>query len=393
MINNLYIDAGSVSLNKYKEQLCGDNVEIVREKDDMVVAVLADGLGSGVKANILSILTSKIVSTMIANDINIYTCIKTIASILPICSVRKIAYSTFSAVKISNNEIAEIIEFDNPQVIVLRNGKYFPLDRTSTKIEDKIIYTSKFRLELNDTIILISDGVVYAGVGFDLNFGWQRDDVIKYIENKYSSTFTAKTIASIITDKCNELYENTPGDDTTCCVLKVLEKKSVNILIGPPINKEDDEKMARLFFAKGGKHIVCGGTTAAIASRYLHAPIDNNIDLKQLTKDVPPISHIEGVDLVTEGVVTINKVLFYINDYLKNNEYYYYWIGSDDGASQITRLLIEDATDINFYVGKAINPAHQNPDLKIDFSIKMKLIEELTKGLERIGKKTTVSYF
>lgn len=393
MINNLYVDVSSKSINKDHEQLCGDHVDIVRPSEDLTVAVLADGLGSGVKANILSILTSKILSTMLANGISIYKCLNTVSSILPVCKERKIAYSTFSALKITNNEYMEIIEYDNPQAIFLRDGKYYPLDRTLTKVEGKTIYTSNIRLKVGDTLIFISDGAIHAGIGLNYDFGWQRDNLIKYVEDNYNSSLTAKTIASMICDKSNELYGMHPGDDSTACVVKVIARKSVNLLIGPPANKDDDRKMMNLFFTKQGKHIICGGTTSTIASRYLGKPIDSAIDIKKLGNEIPPIAYLEGVDLITEGIITINKVLFYLKDYLDKNECYQYWINNDDGASQITRLLIEDSTDINFYVGKAINPAHQNPDLNIDFSIKMKLIEEVTKQLEMIGKKVVISYF
>ncbi len=109
--------------------------------------------------------------------------------------------------------------------------------------------------------------------------------------------------------------------------------------------------------------------------------------------DVPPIAKIEGVDLVTEGVITVNKVLEYAKDYLGENKHYEHWSFKRDGASLICRLLFEEATDINFYVGRAVNPAHQNPDLPINFNIKMNLVEELSKCLKKMGKKIKVSYF
>ena len=101
----------------------------------------------------------------------------------------------------------------------------------------------------------------------------------------------------------------------------------------------------------------------------------------------------EGVDLVTEGVITVNKVLAYARDYLAGNREYEKWSLGRDGASQISRLLFEEATDINFFVGRAINPAHQNPDLPINFNIKMNLVEDLSKCLRQMGKRIKVIYF
>ena len=393
MINDLAISSGYVSYNKYKEELCGDRVEIIKPNDDLVVMVLADGLGSGVKANILSTLTSKTLATLLANNVPTSECVRTLANILPICKVRGVAYSTFTGIKIVGNEIAEIIEYDNPKVIILRNGKEVLLDRISNKIDGKKIYTSTFRIQLGDILIAMSDGAIHAGIGSCLNFGWERENIVKYIESKYIKSLSAKNVSSIIANKCNELYENMPGDDTTISTIKVIKRTSVNLVIGPPEQKGDDRKMMNLFFSKSGHHIVCGGTTAGIVSRYLNKPVNTELNLKELDKEIPPISSIEGVDLVTEGVITINTVLKNCDDYLADNLRYSHWTQGNDGASLLTRILIEEATDICFFVGKAVNPAHQNPDLKIGFNIKMKLVEAISKDLEKMGKKIVVSYF
>ena len=165
----------------------------------------------------------------------------------------------------------------------------------------------------------------------------------------------------------------------------------MNLLFGPPSNRDDCDKMMSLFFSKEGKHIVCGGTTSTIASKYLGKPLKPKLEF--IDKDIPPIAELEGVDLVTEGVITVNKVVEYAKDYLGENALYENWSLKRDGAALISRLLFEEATDINFYVGRAVNPAHQNPDLPINFNIKMNLVEELSKCLKQMGKHIKVSYF
>jgi hypothetical protein len=165
----------------------------------------------------------------------------------------------------------------------------------------------------------------------------------------------------------------------------------MNILFGPPSNRDDCDRMMSLFFSKEGKHIICGGTTSSIAAKWLRKPLRPSLNFER--SDVPPTAELEGVDLVTEGVITVNKVVEYANDYIQNNESYEEWGYSNDGASLISRLLFEEATDINFYVGKAVNPAHQNPDLPINFNIKMNLVQELSKALKLMGKRIKVSYF
>ena len=165
----------------------------------------------------------------------------------------------------------------------------------------------------------------------------------------------------------------------------------MNLLFGPPSNRDDCDRMMSLFFSKEGKHIVCGGTTSSIVAKYLKKPLRTSLNYEQ--SDIPPIAEIEGVDLVTEGVITINRVLTYAKDYLADNEKYTQWSCKRDGASLICRLLFEEATDINFFVGRAVNPAHQNPDLPINFNIKMNLAAELSDCLKKMGKKVKLSYF
>lgn len=390
-MSRLCTDIGYHSLYKYGEELCGDHIEVVEQQENTSVIVLADGLGSGVKANILSTLTSKIISTMMANQLSIEECVSTIASTLPVCQVRKVAYSTFTIIRIVNYEYAEIYQYDNPHLIFIRDGQSMDYLESSLEIDGKTIYKSKIDLKENDTFVMFSDGVIHAGVGEHLNFGWLRENVIDFMNVIYDNAYSAKTLATLLTDKCNSLYGNHPGDDTTVCVVKIRQRQPMNLLIGPAKNPEDDEKMLSLFFSKEGKHIVCGGTTSTIVSRYLDKPV--MMDSEYIDKDVPPTSSIEGVDLVTEGVLTINKVLEYAKSYLNNNDKYYDWSYKRDGASMISRYLFEEATDIHFFVGRAMNPAHQNPELPINFNIKMHLIDELATCLQKMGKRVKVNYF
>ncbi len=390
-MNNLCADIGFRGLNKYQEELSGDNVEIVWQNENSMVIVLADGLGSGVKANILSKLTAKIISTMMAENLAISDCVETIAATLPVCSEREVAYSTFTIIHIVENEYAEIIQYDNPHVILLRKGKNFEIPTTLMEIGGKQIYHSKIDLVEDDIFIMMSDGAIHAGVGKTLNFGWERKDIISYMETFAEVGFTAKTLTTILLDECLKLYGGCPGDDTTICTIKIRKREPMNLLLGPPVDPDDANKMMSLFFSKKGKHIVCGGTTSKIAANYLKKELVPLLEF--FDEKIPPIAKIDGVDLVTEGVITINRVLEYAKDYIDKNEMYAKWSTGQDGASKICRLLFEEATDINFYVGKAINPAHQNPDLPITFNIKMHLVEGLADCLKSMGKRIKVSYF
>lgn len=390
-MNDLCADIGYKSVNHCGEQLCGDHVDIVEQGNSSTVIVLADGLGSGVKASILSTLTSKIISTMMAEGLPLEECVDTIAATLPVCSVRGVAYSTFTIIHIIENDTAELIQYDNPHIIFIRDEHVYDYPKTETNIDGKKIYRSSIKLQENDILVAMSDGCPHAGIGTAYNFGWKRDDIAAFMESLAPLGFTAKTLSTMLVDECDKLYGHEPGDDATACVVRVRKRVPMNILFGPPSNRDDCNRMMSLFFSKEGKHIICGGTTSSIASKYLRKPIKASLKFER--SDVPPIAEIEGVDLVTEGVITVNKVVEYAKDYIDKNELYEHWGYKNDGASLISRLLFEEATDINFFVGKAVNPAHQNPDLPINFNIKMNLVEELSKCLRQMGKHIKVSYF
>lgn len=390
-MNNLCADIGWKSINHEGEQLCGDHIDIVEQNENSTVIVLADGLGSGVKASILSTLTSKIISTMMSEGLPLEECVSTIAATLPICSSRGVAYSTFTIIHLIDNVSAEIIQYDNPHVIMIRDYEVHDYDKSELNIGGKKIYKSTIKLQENDIFVAMSDGCPHAGIGTAFNFGWKRDDIADFMASIATAEYTAKTLSTMLVDECNKLYGYHPGDDATACVVKIRRRKPMNILFGPPRNRDDCDRMMSLFFSKEGKHIICGGTTSSIAAKYLGKPVRASLNFER--SDVPPIAEIEGVDLVTEGVITINKVIEYAKDALDKNEKYEQWGFNRDGASLICRLLFEEATDINFYVGRAVNPAHQNPDLPINFNIKMNLVEELSSCLKQMGKHIKVSYF
>ena len=390
-MNDLCADIGYKSINHFGEQLCGDHVDIVEPGDNSTVVVLSDGLGSGVKASILSTLTSKIISTMLSEGLSLEECVETIAATLPVCSVRGVAYSTFTIIHLKNNQSAELIQYDNPHAIIIRDEQVWDYPKTEMNIGGKKIYKSVIKLQENDIFVAMSDGCPHAGIGITYNFGWKRENIAEFMQTLSHAGYTAKTLSTMLVDECDKLYGFQPGDDATACVVRIRKREPMNMLFGPPSNRDDADRMMSLFFSKEGKHIICGGTTSSIAAKFLRKPLRASLNFEM--GDIPPIAEIEGVDLVTEGVITVNKVLEYAKDYLGENKYYSHWSYKRDGASLICRLLFEEATDINFYVGRAVNPAHQNPDLPINFNINMNLVEELSACLKKMGKRIKVSYF
>ena len=384
----LFLETGYTSLNKVGEELCGDNVDITTNKE-YTTLVLADGLGSGVKANILSTLTSKILCTMVSNDIEIEECIETIIQSLPVCKVRGLAYSTFSIIHINNEGKGYLFEFDNPQAIYFHDKKCMDFERVELNILGKKVYKSELNLIPSDVILVMSDGTIHAGIGMILNLGWQRKEIMEYLDGTITSNMSARCIANLLASACNDLYLDKPGDDTTVAAVRLREELKVNIMVGPPVDKEKDDLYIGEFMKKEGRHIVCGGTSSQLVAKFLGEELHTSLDFSD--KDVPPIAYINGVDLVTEGVITIRKLLSLSEKYVDVKDVSPKHYEKSDGASRLAQMLFEDATEVNFFVGQSVNVAHQG--LPIDTTMKLKLVESLSENLKRMGKNVTVKYF
>ena len=386
------VDISWKSLNKHGEELCGDKVEVLKTEDSDIV-ILADGMGSGVKANILATLTSKILGNMFLEGADIESCVETVAKTLPVCKERQVAYATFSILQIFHNGEAYLVEYDNPECVFVRDRKLIRYPYKERMIEGKKIREYRFKVQLNDCFVLMSDGVIYAGVGELLNFGWQWEDMAAYTLKCTKETLSASRLTAMLSQACFELYGEKPGDDTTIAVARVIPRRVVNIFTGPPLKKEDDEKLVHEFMEKEGKKVVCGGTTANIAARVLKKEIVTSIDYAD--PNVPPTAVIEGLDLVTEGVLTIGKALKLLRRYERDefDEEFFDELDAPNGASRLARLLIEECTDLNLFVGKAMNTAHENSDLPFDLSIRMNLVGQLKECVENLGKTVQIKYY
>lgn len=389
------VDAAYKSLNKVSEILCGDKVEILHT-DDSNIMILADGMGSGVKANILATMTSKILGTMVLNGASLEECVETIVETLPVCQVRQVAYSTFSILQVFNSKEAYLVEFDNPGCIFIRDGRLVPIPQNTRVIRDKTINEYRFQVKKGDALILLSDGAIHAGVGRLLNFGWLWEDIAAYAVKQYALTISAGRLASVLSRACDELYQYRPGDDTTVAVMRITEKKQVHLMTGPPRIPEEDRKMVTDFLQGGDsvKRIVCGGTSANIVSRITGKPLSVSLDYED--PELPPIAYIDGIDLVTEGVLTLNRVIKLLKQYLQNEsvtEEFFLELDKPNGGSMVAKAIIEECTQLNLYVGKAINSAYQNPGLPFDLGIRQNLVEQLKHTAEEMGKSVTVTYY
>ena len=389
---SVHIDVAWKSLNKKGEELCGDKVVTVRTADS-TIAVLADGLGSGVKANILATLTSTICATMVREGASVADVVSTIVNTLPVCSVRKVAYATFSILEIKDSGEGYLAEFDNPFCIYIRDGQRMEFKCEYNEYSGKGVYETRFQALPGDVITIVSDGVIYAGVGESLNFGWTWEHVVKWLLNATALDMSAPRLAAALSDTVNDLYMKKPGDDSTVLVAEVTPHRVVNMLAGPPKEKADDERMVRDYMRSQGKKVICGGTSANIVARVLNRKIRTSLTYSD--PSIPPIGFIEGVDLVTEGVLTLTRTLDILQEYCEKDadSYYFHRIDEENGAAMLARLLLEACTHLKLFIGTAINPAHQNPNLPADLSIKLKLIDRLAELMVRLGKRVDKTFY
>lgn len=382
-----FIDINYKSINKYTEELCGDKVEYIYD-DDGIIIVLSDGLGSGVKANILATMTTKIAVTMLKEGASIDDTIETIINTLPECKVRKLAYSTFTIIKIDKNNNAYIAEYDNPPYFYYSSKRIIPIEKKERIIGNKKIYESNIQLEMGDTICIVSDGAIHAGIGQMLNLGWSWDEINEYLKELNNVNRSSQLINGNFIGVCNNLYNNKPGDDTTIMTLKVRKPEIIDIFIGPPANRDNDVFLSKIMRNSKNIKIICGGTTALIAERELNSSLE--VDMDSMKKDIPPIAYMEGFDLITEGVLTLGKTLENIKNLNNSNCENVIDSNDYDGCTLLTKLLTDVGTHINFYLGSAVNPAHQNPNFPLDFNIKKNIIDSLVNELKKAGKKIDV---
>jgi hypothetical protein len=381
-----FLETGLASVSKHDEKLCGDFCKIF-ENNEKKVFVLSDGLGSGVKANILSTLTTTILGTMLSRGISLDECINTVATTLPICRTRRLAYSTFTVLQIEHS-MAYLVQYSNPAIIMLRNGKNLNYHQDIHFIGEKEIHESHISIVTGDILVLMSDGITNAGIGKLASEGWRREDLVAFLERLDTAQMSAAHIAARIVNGCLTLSENSLDDDTTVLVIKLRERRVVNMFVGPPENKEDDNKVLKSFFAKEGIRVVCGGSTAHTVSKYQGKPFAVIADSE--TDEIPAMGRIENVDYVTEGVITLKKVLEICHTYLENPLSLIDFCNKKDAASVLALLLIETATDINIYFGMAENDAHAGTEF--DFQVKLSLIKQLEDCLNRMNKYVKISF-
>ena len=383
----IYYDTHERSLNHHGEELCGDQVKVVRTAEKTLV-VVSDGLGSGVKANILARLTTEILVTMLRERVALKDVLETVVATLPTCKVRQIAYAAFVVVEIENaTGTFRVINFDCPPPFLVRAGRLLRIEPRVETILGRDLKLSEGTLERGDFLAVISDGVMYAGMGVSMNFGWGWEQIGAFLEQVAKSRpSSAEAVVRKLMDKTGALYGGQPGDDATCVGILARSPNRLMVFTGPPVDKgRDAECVDRLMSFKGRK-VVCGGTTGNMVAEHLGEVVD--LDLTTLREDVPPIGSLPDIDLMTEGILTLAKTL----RLLKESQGLLARVSYDrNGAALLTRELLR-ADSIFFLAGEQMNPFYHNPLLPRNISIRHNLIEQIVEVLRGCHKSVEVEW-
>lgn len=382
MSQPLFIESGGANICKHGEILCGDSLSVAPMGGGKLM-VLSDGLGSGVKANILATLTTRIATRLMERGLPLEEVVETLTDTLPECKVRKIAYSTFTLLKVKEDGRVYLAEFDNPPTFFLKRGYISELKYRDRMIGSRKIREAHVHAEAGDWLVTVSDGEIHAGIGGLLNLGWDWEKIAKFLETQVYEDVSAQKVAQILVDQATQLYEGKPGDDTTVGVLKIRPKRFACFMIGPPVKRDDDMVVVDRFMKLPGRKIVSGGTTAGILAKFLER--DVVVDLSTMTNKIPPTGKLEGVDLVTEGVHTVNATLEILGKVQDIDAL----TGMRDGASLLAREFLF-ADSVSIFLGQAINPAHLNPNLPQEMGFKSRSVQAIASLLRERGKEVIV---
>ncbi len=396
-MNDIFIDVDYYQIYKHDQKIGGDVFLLSKNPErHQIVATLSDGLGSGVKANVLASLTAHMAHKLSFSGMDLNNSAKIIMNTLPVCKERKISYSTFTIADIHFPSMKDIqvslVEYDNPSALRFHESEEIAWDRENIDLKrpgafkQEIVKRSSFPMGYGDRLIMFSDGVTQSGMGSALPLGWRLSGVRAFAKEQIAKDpdIASHDLAKAIVQHAYNLDGLSSKDDITCAVVYVRKPRRTLVVTGPPFSKESDEILGEKIRSFQGKKIVSGGTTALIVSRLFHAPL--KVDMTHWSKDVPPMSSMEGVDLVTEGMLTLSKVAKVLEQRTPRDQL------PDDAVKRFVRLLL-DSDQVSFIVGTKINEAHQDPNIPAEIGIRRTMVARIRKDLEDMYlKETSLEY-
>jgi hypothetical protein len=217
-------------------------------------------------------------------------------------------------------------------------------------------------------------------MGLTTRTGWSSKEICSFLNGKLNLDLNSP--AKAVHDKARSLWQGFRGDDCTVISAICRVGKIVNIMTGPPADRGKDAAVTSNFFSQNGTKIICGATTAKVVAHHLGRQLQINRNDHSLI--APPGYSLEGIDLVSEGAVTLNQAYNILDVDPVNFE-------PDSSVSRLCELLIQ-ADRVNFFVGSAENEAHADISFKQRGIIpRGKIVRLLAERLRRLGKLVEVS--
>lgn len=384
----MFIDIHSAQEKKYNQNAFGDYFSSKRFPDNgRVLAVLSDGLGSGIKANILSCMTSTMLLRFMDEGADIKKACETIMNSLPVCQIRKISYATFSALDSYEDGTTKIVEEGNPQFLWLHDGKFVEPNctiLTSKQFPNRRMRMYHIKLKRNDRLIFCSDGVTQAAMGSkQFPLGLRREGLMQIVAEvlNIQPEISSEGLANIVVNRAISVEPNfLPKDDVSAVCVYYREPRNAMVFTGPPYYQEKDNFYANELKNFNGKKAIAGGTTANLVSRELGLPLRTEMNFN--TSALPPVSYMQGIDLVTEGILTLTKA----SEYLEND------VEKDDAAGKLAHFM-RDTDCLTFMVGAKLNQAHYDPSLPVEIEVRRNIIRKIAEILQnKYFKKVSIQY-
>lgn len=275
---------------------------------------------------------------------------------------------------------AQLVEVDAPPLFLVRRGRPVLLPVVEEEIAGRLVRQCDFALQEGDHLAMVSAEYIRAK-GWDRRWGWR--DVALSIKRLTDTGGDAEQLLGALVRMYHRLAQGEPAPAVTVLAMHIRPQRSATVWSGPPANPVDDARAVERFWAESGRRIICGDTTAAVAARILGRSLEQEPRPAVGWAEVPPTWRLEGVDLVTEGVVTLRKTRERLNRARRAADL----PRANDGATRLARLLLE-ADVIRFLIGTAVNPAQRDGGV----SWRQEVVHNLIADLEARGKIVSVEY-
>lgn len=377
-----YIGISVAQAAKSGGPVCGDYLLSARTEEATTV-ILCDGIGSGIKARIAAVMCASRMMELLRLGFSLRQACAKVVMTMHAARTRDIPFSAFCACRILKDGQATVISYEMPAPVIVEGMTALPAPRRFITLGSEVIAETNFRLHTYNSLFLFSDGVSQAGMGRVFKFGWKEEGAADFIRSSLTQREVVEDLPRMILEKVRQYSGPTYGDDTTVLLLRCRRARTVHILTGPPAEKKSDRKIIERFIGLPGRKIVCGSTTADIAAQCLGVPVKNKPVSEAYYK--PPQYEISGIDLVTEGALTLNQLYNILEEDPRSFE--------EDSCVSSLCMMLRDADAVNIMAGTAANPGYQNIIFRqMGLLPRLAIIQKIAEKLKEMGKLVTVEY-